>query len=412
MAELIFGHLILAVQVAVCKRRYRTIIKRIRDKKLGGKIRVVFMSDNVSKWKCQSLYDKMDESSVFDPLILISMKPHEMNNKLSDRERIVRERCLFFKRLGDKYKLACNPNTMEFFDLSEFSPDIVFFQEPWLLPKNQNVISISRYALTCYVPYAYEIGFDKRLTCMRRFHRLMWMIFAADAEHAQLYMKNNRGWKAAGKSVSFGYPPLDYYNEHDQIARTDYVIYAPHFSFKINPDTRILRLGTFEWNGVQILNYAKNHNEVKWFFKPHPGLYNMLINSGFMTTSEAKRYYDEWGKIGAKCNDGDYMRYFLKARALITDCGSFLAEFVPTGMPIIRMISADCNLEPTPRLVELLETYYTARSWDELKQYLDEIVLGGADPKKDIRLAAARKQGLIGNNAARNIISFLRKILQ
>ena len=55
-----------------------------------------------------------------------------------------------------------------------------------------------------------------------------------------------------------------------------------------------------------MLEYAKQHPEKKWVFKPHPMLFKALIDNNVMTTDDAESYYQEWDKIGLKYESGDY----------------------------------------------------------------------------------------------------------
>ena len=410
--ETLFGYAILLVQVCVCKCRYQRILTRIRKREQGKKIRVLFMSDNVSKWKCQSVYDAMLRSDYFEPLIGITMKPREMCASVEIRNKIVSERSAYFTRIGDKVIIVCDPQKGKFLDIGCFDPDIVFFEEPWLLPDSQSVYRISTCALTCYVPYSYEVAFNKKFVCMRKFHRLMWRIFANSEERVELYEQSNRNFEMAGKAVSFGYPLLDYFNNVESYEKRDLVIYAPHFSFHVDGQESILKLGTFDWNGREMLSYAKEHPEISWAFKPHPGLFDRLVDSGVMTALEASQYYAEWEKVGVGCYDGNYLQYFSKAKALITDCGSFLVEFIPTKMPIIRMIRNDTNWKPTPAHKKLFSTYYTARDWNELKTILDQVVINGQDPKCECRLSVAKELGLWGSNAGESITDFLKNMCE
>lgn len=407
--EFLFGYGILLVQVCICKNRYKKIVERIRIRSKGGqKIRVIFMSDNVSKWKCQSVYSAMARSKLFDPQIAITMKPAEMRKEIAERVKIFSDRTAYFADIGDNVVLACDPEMGQYCDLNTFNPDIVFFEEPWLLPESQSVFNVSRYALTCYVPYSYEIGFDKKLVCMRKFHRLMWRIFANSDERVELYEQFNRSFEMAGKAVSCGYPPLDYFNNLELCEKRDLVIYAPHFSFHVDGQESMLNLGTFDWNGREILAYAKEHPEISWVFKPHPGLFDRLVGSGIMTLHEAMEYYEEWGKIGVVCYDGNYLKYFSKAKALVTDCGSFLVEFAPTKMPIIRMIPKNANWETTPAYQQLFSTYYTGHDWDELRTILNQVVVNGCDSNRELRITIAKELGLLGSNAGNRITEFLK----
>ena len=63
------------------KYRYAKTLRRLRQKvKDGEAINVLFLVDNISKWKCQSLYDELKKHKFFAPTIALS----PINNKVYD----------------------------------------------------------------------------------------------------------------------------------------------------------------------------------------------------------------------------------------------------------------------------------------------------------------------------------------
>ena len=65
-------------------------------------------------------------------------------------------------------------------------------------------------------------------------------------------------------------------------SKEDYVIYSPHWSLGNTP----LKYATFDWNGRQILEFAKSHPEIKWVFKPYPILKGRIVEVGLMSEEE------------------------------------------------------------------------------------------------------------------------------
>ena len=410
-SEFCFGYFHMLIKVQICRHRYGHVQDRIK-KRNGCKIRVLFMCDNTAKWKCQSLYEQMNQSDEFDPVIGVSVKPGDLRLPDEALKRKVDEVSVFFKRLNDRTVVAFDCQGRTFLPLDTFSPDLVFFQEPWLLPKNQNPWVVSRYALTCYVPYSYEMGTDIKLISRRDFHQLLAYNFANDDSRVALYCQGNRRYEYAGEVMSLGYPMFDLYAKYTKTTggkRT--VIYAPHFSFKFGNAKLLIGLGTFEWNGREILRYARRHPEVNWIFKPHPNLWKRLADSGFMAPDERDAYYSEWGLIGSVCTDGDYLEWFVKSDLLITDSGSFLIEYLPTGNPILRLRPESSNWRPSTFVESILETYYTATNLDELMKYLDLLIVHGEDPKREERMEEAQNAGVVGLSAANRMMDFLAKEL-
>ena len=161
-----------------------------------------------------------------------------------------------------------------------------------------------------------------------------------------------------------------------------------------------------------MLNYAKQHPEIEWIFKPHPLLRLGIQRSGFMSDAEIDKYYQEWESIASHCYDSDYQDLFLDSRAMITDCGSFLSEYGATGRPVIRLISSVNIRKPIAKLNELYESYYQVHDLEELRMTLELVVENGQDPAREKRLSALEKTGLGSVDASANIVAHLKEVFK
>ena len=122
-------------------------------------------------------------------------------------------------------------------------------------------------------------------------------------------------------------------------------------------------------------------------------------------------YYAAWREIGRVCTDGNYIPLFQNAKALITDCGSFLVEFPMTGKPLIRLIPKELDYPLFPAFEKLYDSFYTVRNFDEMYAAFALVLERGEDPKKETRLNAVRELGLMGDGtSAERIMDKLREI--
>ena len=129
-----------------------------------------------------------------------------------------------------------------------------------------------------------------------------------------------------------------------------------------------------------------------------------------MTSDEAEKYWSEWSSAGVTYEDGDYMDFFKHARAMVTDCGSFLTEFFLTKQPLIHMVS-DCAIPYNPSAADIVKNYYKAHNVEELKQQLDTVIINRDDYMKSQRLCALEEMKLAQCYAAKNIIDDLKSEL-
>ena len=156
------------------------------------------------------------------------------------------------------------------------------------------------------------------------------------------------------------------------------------------------------------MNFAKQHPEIKWAFKPHPTLKVILRSIGW-PEKMVENYYSEWEKIAKCCYDASYIDLFNESRALITDCASFLIEYFCTGKPIIHLLPLNSRIRPARPSAEIFNTFYQVRKQRDLKKYLDDVILKGNDRNLNERLELLQKSGLKDSNAAKNIIDDLTK---
>lgn len=119
-------------------------------------------------------------------------------------------------------------------------------------------------------------------------------------------------------------------------------------------------------------------------FKPHPMLRRNICLYGIMTEAEADEYYNEWARIGHLYDNGDYFDIFKSSDLMITDCCSFLAEYLPTHKPLIRLVNKE-GLAFNELGGRLSNCYYNVYNNEELLHVFDEVVNRRNDYLRDDR---------------------------
>ena len=395
-----------------CSWRYHRLAKAAKQKSRGEKIRVLFIVSEIAKWKEQSLYEAMEESGEFYPIVGISAWNKQSGLSVDELDAVHRRAEEFFDRMGDRHvrTVTCEEGRKVYHDLSEFKPDIVFYTEQWSPCPKQHPFEVSKYALTCFLPYYVPDFGITQIDCHQQVERMSWTYFCLGKEWARLYRRSLFLTCHSCRFVVTGHPALDWFNhESGREPKEGLVIYAPHFSFPHPLQGEFYTIGTFDWNGMQILEYAESHPEIKWAFKPHPILRGLLSKFGVMSKEEVDDYYDRWERIGIACYDADYQELFLESRVMITDSGSFLPEYGSTGRPVIRLICAKNKHIPPNAAKDVYDTYYNAGNLDEMYSVLKEVVEEGRDPNREIRINAVYGAGLTGQDASANIVLYILK---
>ena len=285
------------------------------------------------------------------------------------------------------------------------------------MDEKQNIKNVSNFALCCYVPYSFDM-FAHENNYFSSFHGLLWKYFLETNYHLRLFKKTHK----INNCVVTGYPKLDTYLENKKInkkmiwpvfkiKKIKRIIYAPHHSFTPTP----LTLSTFNWNGNAILEMARNSLNTIWVFKPHPNLKYNYIQTYPNKKKEIEKYFKQWRTLkNAKIyTQGDYFDLFKTSDALITDCGSFLAEYLFTKKPILHLRTKLQNRPFNKIGKKIIENYYQIYNLDELKNIFNRVILDNDDYLKKKRLASIKELGIdYSMSSAKKITKHFEEILK
>jgi CDP-glycerol glycerophosphotransferase (TagB/SpsB family) len=249
------------------------------------------------------------------------------------------------------------------------------------------------------------------------FHPYLWRYYTQTEAHRAMHLAHDPS--AYDRLVVTGYPKLDVYLEDDPTERLDHpvwgegqgdtrIIFAPHHS--LGQDN--LNMGTFRWTHERMLEFARSHERLRWVYKPHATLRHSVVKNGIMTREQYAVYERAWADLpnATIYDSGDYFDIFRSSDVLITDSGSFLAEYLPTGNPIIWLVH--------PTTIGLNEVgqglargFYDVHDLDELDATFQQVVVDGNDPMAAERAAAAATLLPTGGSAARAVVGHLRSVL-
>ncbi len=385
------------------------VLRRVcRRRASGTKIRVVFYVADTAKWKCQSLYKKLEGSSEFEPLVIIGLYPFERKYKSAAKiERILCEKEEFFRKIGCRTERAVAGRGYAPIPLRRFAPDVLFLQQPWGVPRGYRPANCSGIALPFYMSYYVQVGYPPAFV-RALFDSCLHTYFMLSQQLADRFEADKWPRQSHCRFVATGHTALDAFAAAmKETMKEGCVIYAPHFSFP-HPD-HLLGIGTFMWNGRAILEYAQQHRDMNWVFKPHPSLRRDLVQFGGWAQADVDAYYAAWEQLGEACYDGDYQELFLRSYAMITDCSSFLAEYGATGRPVIRLISSGCAYDRR-ELMDYVKTYYGAHTLEEMYAAFRLVLEERQDPLREVRHQAVVEAGLAGGCAADKVIAYMRDL--
>jgi len=381
---------------------YSFAISKVKDKYGNNeKIRVGFLVNENCKWNAENLYNLLEQNEKFEPVILITLY-NTRHNKKDMTKSSVTDNYNFFVNTGKKVIKAYDEINEKYLDLSDFDIDILFYQQPWGLDDSQSVETVSNYCLCCYYPYAITVLNSPAE--VRPFHEKLFTYFIPN-QKVKEFLKTIEINNLDNLNI-IGYPKLDIYNNLEpkkQDKKT--IIYAPHHSYN-----RGLRIGTFNKMGEQILEYAKNHKEYNWIFKPHPDLKEVLYKDKKYGQTFAENYYKQWEEVGKIYEKGNYFELFMSSDILITDCDSFLLEYMPTLNPIIRLERKD-STKLSAIGQEVIKGIYRVTSFEECEKLINTLGKTNNDKLLEIRTNITNSILRKTKNSSANIVKELEKLL-
>lgn len=372
-------------------KSYESIRNNLIEKK---KINVAFFIHDAAKWKYEGVYRCFEKDERFNPYIVIVPFAAGSVTGYNVEENMMKTYSYF--KTTHKVCLPYDANSKKIFDIrgTEFEPDLIFYMNCWHECGKYKQFSYRHNwdKLQAYVPYAWMISARYIEHFNRDFHNCMWKIFYETPLHVNMSKQYaiNKGINA----VSSGYPMLDVFFDSNYVPndsiwkkqgkRKKRIIWAPHHIYEKN------RCANFLFVYDLMIQLAKKYeNEVQFIFRPHPELAKKLdfCVSGW-NEQKRKEYYSVWENMpNTQIELGDYIDMFLTSDALIQDCGSFTAEYLATGKPMLFM---EANKEVIAGWNEcgkaIASHLYLSDKGAGVEDFIQNVVIAGQDSMLEQRL--------------------------
>lgn len=381
------------------------LLKRIQKK---TRLSVGFVAWNVPMWKYHNLYKAMGKSNRFDPFVILSLSPGK--DETTNRLELEDMKKTFFER-GYKIYERVQPSDLHFEKELLNKVDIVFFVQPYLPCRMEKHL---RKLVLCYSDYAF---WNRRVMDWGQntlLHNICLLHFVSSIEliseikkirenggrnvfyGGYLYGDELLGWKKSENSNPWKEQPQE----------KKKIIWAPHFS--VDPK-HVLPISSFLKICDSMLELAEEFkDEVQFAFKPHPYLYSKLCEEGFWGKEKADAYYEKWKNMeNGQLETGKYEDLFFHSDAILHDCGSFIFEYLYTKNPCMYLCEDESYFNEIAK--DALACYYRGTTKEEIRTFIQDVVIGGSDILKEKREAFYQEHLLPpnGKSAAENIIDSL-----
>ena len=382
------------------------IIENIKKKQ---KKTIGFLVSDLRKWNLGDFFSLIKNNNEYEAKIIL-LKEKIVPDRSAQRYL---EQYNYFKKIDQNLIDRESMTHKEFHNKIVNEIDVIFYQQPWD-GMSYWIQKLYKKTLSCYIPYSYII-YDSSLDySISSFHKYLWKYFSQSTEHTKTHLKYEPNHTS--KISIIGYPKLDIYKQDSYMfpfyekfgeSTKKKIIYAPHHSFKGSA----LQIGTFEWNGELLKNLRDQENSL-WCLKPHGRFRYSVISHQIMTETEIDDYLQSWEEKNSFIYDrGDYFDLFRDSDILITDCSSFLAEYFPTGKPIIWLKSANSKVEFNDFGKYISQGFYIVNNLEELKNIYKKLVLDNVDPLKDIRHEIISKVFQSEESSSEKLYNIINKYL-
>ena len=391
--------------------------------KAGKKIDVAFLIDNIAKFTADSVYKEMEKSEIFNPFILFYdaldktfiRQPKNFESHKKDVE-LLKSRGY---NVVDGYF-----SDGRFIPIDNFKIDIIFLNAPAMCYSNMflsNVYLNTKY-LVCYLNYSintinsYDYHYNNKRIASA------WKHFVETREDYLEILDNSKFFGT--NTVLVGYPKLDTYAKPieecvipDKINNgKPIVIYAPHRSIKEKWEP--LNISTFHLYHKYFIDLLERYPEINFVYKPHPFIKTAIINKKVMTEDEYSEYIEKWNSApnGLYVYDNEYINLFRHSDLLITDCGSFIGEWLPTDKPCMYLVNPERN-QNTYMLgfstigKKILKHYYLCNNLEEIENNFKMIMLEKTDPFKNERIKLKDEIFINIGTAGKKIVEYLTEYI-
>lgn len=360
-----------------------------------GRIHVAFLETRRGFWlNHASIYEAMKADSAFDVRVFAVPKRRPAGDMDWEEYRQLID---FFDRECGPCVRAYNLDSEKWNNPLSFGlPDVVFLCQPYDFQHNFMYTSQywNRFCQVAILDYGFTItNLFFHAPCLKNCR----YIFCETNQHLEIFLRHSP--ELADKLIVAGHPSLDaYLRPLAESRRIPFkssrsrlrIVWAPHFTVSEGKTEHHVS-NFFEYFDV-FIQLAQEHPEMEVVMRPHPALFTFMVDSGMKTEREAKECRERFEALpNAFIYEGaDYISLFRQSDAMVLDSLSFIAAYAPSGRPVC-FLESEKRARLNPVAERLLHSYYSAWDADEIREFVERVVLGGDDWKKAEREAAVQK---------------------
>lgn len=354
-------------------------VKKIKQKEV---IKIGFVLYDSSMWCGDNLYNLFKENNRYKVTVFLCLRMDEKSELIMGDYR---------RGLELLKKQGINVVGIDSHETKIPKQDILFYLTPYFhhLPQAFRLESITIDSLLLYLLYSVRISIKS--PNMNIYH-LAWKIFFNRKNDVDLFKeKCNFGME---RGYYCGHPKMDRFFSgismdftwKQSLKNAKKIIYAPHWSINGGPK---INYSTFHYNYNFIYNYAKEHPETSWIFKPHPQLMYTAVSTGVFPSIEAfQEYLNKWNDLpNAMVYTGAYYHpIFSTSDGMITDSGSFMAEYQYTHKPMLHLDRETQKYNDLGNALMKVLYHVDGRDFDGIANFIETVLLQNKDDLYNARM--------------------------
>lgn len=392
--------------------RRKRQLKELRTILRKRPLKVAFQVAQAGKWKNESVLRLMMQDPQIEPMVWVVPVGGEV--KATSATLHAREAALIHQRFdGHGIPVVEYPDIAAF--PAEERPDLIFIHEAYdYIFRKESYQGLTEERL-CYVPYCFHNTNEDISINGVGCNCAVYAFYENETVAGYTAARANKG----RNSIASGNPIADLFLNDDAKQERVWkdcgshmkkVIWAPHWT--ITPDACWIVCGTFLKNAEAMLELAQKYeHRIQFAFKPHPHLYRILCKHPDWGKEKTDAFYRRWAELpNTQLDEGAYTALIMQSDAIVHDSGSFILEYLFADKPGMFLREGEGYGNYNSMTLDALRCYHKGLTKADIEDFLQQCVLGSADPLAPVR-AEMRCKYLLpphGKTAAQNILDTIK----
>ena len=346
------------------------------------RIRIGFVGYDASMWCGDELYNLFARNERYEATVYLCLRQDKRTDPIVERD---------FHRGVEKFRArGINIVGVEDYEADIPKQDVLIYLTPYIptMSKAFQLETLTAETLPVYIPYGSNLS--EGITNYNLPIRLLaWRSFF----YLQKWLDDTRERSRTGVPFALhsGLPKFDqFYVERDEQfdwkeaqPNSTRIIYAPHWTINVG-----MKFSTFQYNHDFFYEYAKNHPETSWVFKPHPNLLFYAVSEGVFPSTEAfEEYMRKWDELpnARVVTGGWYQPIFKTSDGMILDSSAFVFEYQYTHKPLLFLTRETQKFNPIG--TEIMKVLYRAdgRDFGGIEKFIADVLIKKRDPMSKAR---------------------------